>query len=91
MLEQILSELTPLAKHLGVSPVQLLVGVVSATTYTVNWIWNAAVQSMPRPTPTDSKRYIWAFNFAHGLAGNTGLLKKVHESLRVPPLLTPKR
>lgn len=40
------------------------------------WIFNAAAQTMPTPREGGSQLYVWAFNFAHLLAGNIGLLGK---------------
>lgn len=40
------------------------------------WIFAAAVQSLPDPDCTSGKFYVFAYRFAHMVAGNTALARK---------------
>jgi len=42
----------------------------------VNYIYNSAVQALPPVNEGDGRLYLFAFRFAHGLAGNWGLATK---------------
>lgn len=48
----------------------------SNTLYTLiaYWIFNAAVQALPKPGENASPYYVFLFNFAHLLSANVGLL-----------------
>lgn len=34
------------------------------------WLFSNAIQSMPIPSPNDSKKYIWLYEFLHMIGAN---------------------
>lgn len=40
------------------------------------WVFNAAIQALPKPSDASKVAYVWVYNFTHGLAGNIALLGK---------------
>lgn len=49
-------------------------------------IYSAAVQALPRPDETCTKKYVWFYQFTHLLAGNLALFfdPRKHDATKSP-------
>jgi hypothetical protein len=46
------------------------------------YVYNCAVQALPKPSTTAGAGYIWLYNFSQGLASNWGLVLKTVQDRR---------
>jgi hypothetical protein len=49
---------------------------VAVLTWMVTYVFNSAVQALPDPDMTSSKKYVFFFRFMHALAANINVARK---------------